>query len=261
MRTNLPQPDLAFDGVTKRFGAVVALDDVTFTAPPGEVTALVGPNGSGKTTSLRLTLGLARPTAGRVLVAGRPYRHLDAPLTWIGALLDAAAVNPGLTGRTHLRWLAATAGLSPARVDALLEQVGLGAAGRRRVGGYSLGMRQRLGVAAALLGDPPILVLDEPMNGLDPEGMVWFRDLVGRLRGEGRTVLVSSHLLRELEDIADRVIVIRHGRIAVDATVDSLITDGGGADRRGDDGRGGDGRPSLEAAYLRLVGSLDEAGR
>ncbi|MDT3446204.1 MULTISPECIES: ABC transporter ATP-binding protein [unclassified Pseudofrankia] len=248
MRSNLPQPGLTFEALTKRFGTVVALDDVTFTVPPGTVTALVGPNGSGKTTSMRIALGLASPSAGRVLVAGQLYRHLDAPLTRIGSLLDATAVNPGLTGRTHLRWLAAAGGIRAARVDALLEQVGLGTAARRRVGGYSLGMKQRLGVAAALLGDPPILILDEPMNGLDPEGMVWFRRLARNLRDEGRAVLVSSHLMRELEGIADRVVVIHRGRIAADASIASLLM---GSPDAAD-------RPSLEDVYLRVVTSPEE---
>lgn len=246
MRSDPSHPDLIFETLTKRFGATVALDEVSFTVAPGAVTALVGPNGSGKTTLMRIALGLARPTSGQALVAGRPYRHLDAPLTRIGAMLDASAVNPGLTGRTHLRWLAAAGGLDPARIDALLDQVGLGSAARRRVGGWSLGMRQRLGVAVALLGDPPILVLDEPMNGLDPQGMVWFRGLLHRLRDEGRTVLVSSHLMGELEGLADRVVVLHDGRIAADADLDALLA---GAGR----GRETGGRPGLEDVYLSLV--------
>ncbi|MCK9921006.1 ATP-binding cassette domain-containing protein [Frankia sp. AgPm24] len=245
MRSDPTAPDLAFTSLTKRFGAVVALDDVTFTAPPGTVTALVGPNGSGKTTLMRVALGLATPTSGQALVAGRRYRHLDEPLTRIGALLDACALNPGLTGRTHLRWLAAAGGVPAARADALLEQVGLGAAARRRVGGWSLGMKQRLGLAVALLGDPPVLMLDEPMNGLDPEGMTWFRGLVRGLRAEGRTLLLSSHLMRELEGIADRVVVINHGRIVADASIDSLLADSLDTSDR----------PGLEDAYLRLVTS------
>lgn len=253
MQPILPRPALIFETLTKRFGSTVALDKVSFAVPPGSVTALVGPNGSGKTTLMRIALGLARPTSGQALVAGQPYRQLDAPLMRIGAMLNASAVNPALTGRTHLRWLAAAGGIDPAQVDARLEQVGLGSAARRRVGGWSLGMRQRLGVAVALLGDPPILMLDEPMNGLDPEGMVWFRGLVHRLRDEGRTVLVSSHLMGELEGLADRVVVIHHGRIAADADIDSLLADG-----RRDPGSGD--RPSLEDVYLSLVTSAAEAG-
>ncbi|MCK9903650.1 hypothetical protein CC117_28890 [Parafrankia colletiae] len=248
MRSDLPPPGLTFEALTKRFGTVVALDDVTFTVPPGAVTALVGPNGSGKTTLMRIVLGLASPTAGRALVAGQHYRHLHNPLTRIGALLDATAVDPGLTGRTHLRWLAAAGGIPTGRADALLEYVGLSAAARRRVGGWSLGMKQRLGVAVALLGDPPILMLDEPMNGLDPEGMVWFRGLVRNLRDEGRTVLLSSHLMRELEGIADRVVVIHHGRIAADAGIDSLLAEEVDTS----------GPPSLEDVYLRLVTSPEQ---
>ncbi len=245
MTSDRTPPALAFEALTKRFGAMLALDDVTFTAPPGAVTALVGPNGSGKTTLMRAALGLASPTSGQVLVAGQPYRRLDGPLTRIGALLDAGAVNPGLTGRTHLRWLAAAGGLPAGRADVLLERVGLGSAARRRVGDWSLGMRQRLGLAVALLGDPPVLMLDEPMNGLDPEGLVWFRDLVHGLRDEGRTVLVSSHLMRELEGIADRVVVLHRGRIAADASIDALLAQGPGT---------GD-RAGLEDIYLRLVRS------
>jgi ABC-2 type transport system ATP-binding protein len=236
--------------VTKRFGAVLALDDVTFVAPAGAVTALVGPNGSGKTTLMRIALGLARPSAGQALVAGKPYRRLERPLTRIGALLDATALSPGLTGRAHLRSLAAAGGIPAARADAVIEQVGLGAAARRRVGGWSLGMKQRLGLAVALLGDPPVLLLDEPMNGLDPEGMVWFRGLVRGLRDEGRAVLVSSHLMRELEDIADRVVVINRGRIAADAGIDAL---------RADSPETG-ARPGLADVYLRLIAS-DPAAR
>ncbi|MET0908454.1 MAG: ATP-binding cassette domain-containing protein [Ilumatobacteraceae bacterium] len=243
MPSDLPPPGLCFDAVTKRFGAVTALDDVTFDAPLGAVTALVGPNGSGKTTSMRIALGLVRPTSGRALVGGQRYGELVTPLRRIGALLDADAVDPGLTGRTHLRWLAASNGLPVDRADELLDRVGLGPAAHRRVGGWSLGMQQRLGIAAALLGDPPVLVLDEPMNGLDPDGMVWFRRLIGELRDDGRAVLISSHLMRELEGLADRIVVISHGRLIADTTVASVLSTA----------PGGDVRTDLEAAYLRLV--------
>jgi ABC-2 type transport system ATP-binding protein len=243
-----PSHGLRFESVTKRFGAVTALEDVTFDAPPGAVTALVGPNGSGKTTSMRIALGLVRATSGRALVGGQRYEELTTPLRRIGALLDADALDPGLTGRTHLRWLAATNGLCPARADELLARVGLGAAARRRVGGWSLGMKQRLGIAAALLGDPPVLVLDEPMNGLDPEGMVWFRRLIAELRDDGRAVLISSHLMRELEGIADRIVVVHHGHLIADTTVDAVLSTASGGAAGAD----------LEAAYLRLITPAQE---
>lgn len=248
MRSTDGATGLTFDAVTKRYGAVTALDGVTFEVPYGSVTALVGPNGSGKTTSMRIALGLAKATSGRVLVGGQPYRQLAAPLASIGALLDADAVNPTLTGRTHLRWLAASNGIPAGRADALLDQVGLAGAARRRVGGWSLGMKQRLGIAAALLGDPPVLMLDEPMNGLDPEGMVWFRGLIDNLRRGGRAVLVSSHLMRELEGIADRIVVISHGRLAADTTLEMLLSTHAEADHR----------PNLEQAYLQLIEPAQE---
>ena len=217
------QPSLSVEGLTKRYGRAVAVDDLTFDVRPGVVTGLVGPNGSGKSTTMRCALGLVHPTAGRVVVDGARYVELASPLNHVGALLDADAVQGGLSGRDHLRWLAASNRVPARRADELIEAVGLSGAGRRSTGGYSLGMRQRLGIAAALLGDPPILVFDEPMNGLDPEGMVWLRLLLRKRASEGRIVLLSSHLMNELRDLADQLIVIDRGRLRADPTVDELL--------------------------------------
>jgi ABC-2 type transport system ATP-binding protein len=202
---------------------VTAVDDLSFTVRPGLVTGLVGPNGSGKSTTMRAALGLIAPTSGRVLVDGIAYRGLARPLTQVGAVLDADAVSGAMTGRRHLRWLAASNSIGDRRADELLDLVGLDGAARRRIGGYSLGMRQRLGIAASLLGDPPTLVFDEPMNGLDPEGIVWLRGFLRDRAREGRIVLLSSHLMSELEGIADRLVVIKHGRLVADTTVRELL--------------------------------------
>ncbi|MFJ8104822.1 ABC transporter ATP-binding protein [Streptomyces sp. NPDC096132] len=210
-------------GLRKQFGQTVAVDDLSFTVEPGQVTGFVGPNGAGKSTTMRVLLGLDSADAGRALIAGRAYAALRHPLTEVGALLDAAAVHPSRRGRDHLLWLAHTHGLPARRVDELLETVGLGPAGRKRAGGYSLGMRQRLGIAAALLGDPPVLLLDEPVNGLDPEGIRWIRGFLRALAREGRAVLVSSHLMSELEDSADHLVVIGRGRLITDTSVAELL--------------------------------------
>ncbi|RFU37659.1 ATP-binding cassette domain-containing protein [Actinomadura logoneensis] len=216
--------EIEVDGLRKRYGQVSALDGVSFTVRPGLVTGFVGPNGAGKSTTMRIVLGLDAADGGHALVGGRPYRSLRDPLRAVGAMLDAAAVHPGRRGRDHLRWIAHAAGLPARRLDEVLEQVGLaGGAAKRRAGGYSLGMRQRLGIAAALLGDPRVLMLDEPVNGLDPEGIVWIRGLLRSLAAEGRTVLVSSHLMGELEGTADRLVVIGRGRIIADASVPELL--------------------------------------
>ncbi|PBC95951.1 ABC-2 type transport system ATP-binding protein [Streptomyces sp. Ag82_O1-15] len=207
----------------KRFGRTVAVDGLTFTVRPGQVTGFVGPNGAGKSTTMRAVLGLDTPDEGRALIGGRPYHALRSPLLEVGALLDAAALHPSRRGRDHLRWLAHSHGLSLRRVDEVLEQVGMDQAARRRAGGYSLGMRQRLGIAAALLGDPPVLLLDEPVNGLDPEGIQWIRGLLRRLAGEGRAVLVSSHLMSELEDTAHHLLVVGRGRLIADTSVATLL--------------------------------------
>ncbi len=209
--------------LTKRYGSTAAVDDLSFTVEPGRVTGFVGPNGAGKSTTMRVILGLDAPDAGRALVGGRPYRSLRAPLREVGALLDAAAVHPGRRARDHLLWMAHYNGLSGRRVDEVLETVGLASVGRRRAGGFSLGMRQRLGIAGALLGDPPVLLFDEPVNGLDPEGIQWIRGMLRSLAAEGRAVFVSSHLMGELQDSADHLIVIGRGRLIADTSVRDLL--------------------------------------
>jgi len=210
-------------GLRKRFGPTQALDGVTFTVTPGTVAGFVGPNGAGKSTTIRVILGLDAPDEGQALVGGHIYTRLRFPMRRVGALVDAAAVQPGRSGRNHLLWLACSQRLPVSRVGEVIGMVGLDGAARRKAGGYSLGMRQRLGIAAAMLGDPPVLLLDEPFNGMDPEGIIWIRGLLRRLAGEGRAVLVSSHLMAELEDIADQVIVLGRGRVLADATVADLI--------------------------------------
>ncbi len=210
-------------GLRKRFGSTVALDQMSFTVSPGQVTGFVGPNGAGKSTTMRVIMGLDAPDAGSALIGGHSYRSLRRPLCAVGSLLDAAALQPSRTGRNHLLWLARSQGLPPRRVDEVAAVVGLESAARRRAGGYSLGMRQRLGIAAALLGDPPVLILDEPFNGMDPEGIVWMRGFLRSLAAEGRSVLVSSHLMGELEGTADHLVVVGRGRVIADTTVSELI--------------------------------------
>jgi ABC-2 type transport system ATP-binding protein len=210
--------------LTKTYGNQRAVDELSFTAPAGQVTGFLGPNGAGKTTTFRCLLGLARPTAGAALIGGRSYRELALPRREVGAVLESTGFHPGRTGRDHLRVVARAAGLDGARIDPLLGLVGLASAADRRVGGYSLGMRQRLGVATALLGDPQALVLDEPANGLDPQGMSWMRELVRTWADEGRTVLVSSHLLAEVAQVVDRVVIIRDGRLVAETALDGGIT-------------------------------------
>ena len=207
----------------KRYGGTTALDGMTFTARPGRVTGFVGPNGAGKSTTMRIILGLQTADAGHALVCGRPYRSLRCPLRSLGSLLDASALHPARSGRNHLLWLAQTQGLGTRRVDEVIEQVGLASVSRRTAGGYSLGMRQRLGIAAALLGDPPTIMLDEPFNGMDPEGIVWLRGFLRSLAEQGRAVLVSSHLMSELQDMAEHVVVVGRGRVIADSNVAELI--------------------------------------
>lgn len=219
----MDEASIEVSGLRKRFGPTQALDAVTFTVDPGTVAGFVGPNGAGKSTTIRAVLGLDAPDEGQVLVGGDPYARLRFPMRRVGALVDAAAVQPARSGRNHLLWLARSQRLPAARVSDVIEMVGLQSAARRRAGGYSLGMRQRLGIAAAMLGDPPVLILDEPFNGMDPEGIIWIRGFLRQLGGEGRAVLVSSHLMAELEDIADQVIVLGRGRVLADATVGELI--------------------------------------
>jgi len=205
--------------LTKRFGSTLAVDDLSFSVEPGTITGFLGPNGAGKSTTLRAILGLVRPNAGRTAVLGRPYRELDKPLERVGAVLETFDAHPGRSGRNHLRVLAAASGLPVSRVDEVLALVELTDAARRRAKGYSLGMRQRLGLAAALLGDPEVLVLDEPANGLDPQGIRWLRDLLRSLAREGRTVLISSHVLAEIAQTVDEVVIIHRGRLVRRATM------------------------------------------
>jgi ABC-2 type transport system ATP-binding protein len=219
------------DSLTKRFGATLAVDDLSFTAAPGTVTGFLGPNGAGKSTTLRAILGLVRPTAGRTAVLGRPYRELDRPVERVGAVLETFDAHPGRSGRNHLRVLAAASGLPSSRVDAVLALVELTGAARRRAKGYSLGMRQRLGLAAALLGDPEVLVLDEPANGLDPQGIRWLRDLLRALASEGRTVLTSSHVLAEIAQTVDEVVIIHRGRLVRHSTMAEVEAMAAGAAR------------------------------
>ena len=208
--------------LTKRFGAVTAVEDLTFSVSPGRVTGFLGPNGAGKTTTLRMLLGLVRPTSGTALVGGRRYVDLPDPSRTVGASLESTGFHDGRTARDHLRVLAAAAGVPDARVDEVLGLVGLTPDARRRVGGYSLGMRQRLALAAALLGDPSVLLLDEPANGLDPEGIAWLRGFLRHLAGQGRTVVVSSHVLSEVQQTVDDVVIIARGRLVRQATLADL---------------------------------------
>jgi ABC-2 type transport system ATP-binding protein len=210
-------------GLRKRFGPQQALDGMTFTVQPGQVTGFVGPNGAGKSTTMRVILGLDTPDQGSALVNGKPYVSLSNPLSHLGALLDAGALQPSRSARNHLLWLAHSQGLRARRVDEVIEQAGLQGVTRRRAGGYSLGMRQRLGIAAAMLGDPPILMMDEPFNGMDPEGIVWMRRFLRSLAAQGRAILVSSHLMSELEDSADHLVVVGRGRVIADTSVAELI--------------------------------------
>ncbi|GAA2831542.1 ATP-binding cassette domain-containing protein [Kitasatospora paracochleata] len=214
--------------LTKHYGGTVAVDQLSFDVLPHRVTGFLGPNGAGKSTTLRLVVGLDKPTAGTATVAGRPYRSLRHPLHQVGVLLDATALPAGRSGLQHLAALARSNRIARSRAAALLEEVGLGPAAHRRVGGYSLGMKQRLGIAAALLGDPPVLIFDEPINGLDPEGIRWIRELFGRLAAEGRTVLVSSHVMSEMEHTADHLIVIGKGRLIADTAMADLTSSAAG---------------------------------
>jgi ABC-2 type transport system ATP-binding protein len=212
----------------KRFGQTQALDGMSFTVQPGQVTGFVGPNGAGKSTTTRVILGLDAADSGSALIGGRPYQRLRHPLSQVGSLLDASALQPGRSARNHLLWLAHSQGLGARRVDEVIAQSGLGKAVRRKAGGFSLGMRQRLGIAAAMLGDPPVLMLDEPFNGLDPEGIVWMPGFLAERAREGRAVLVSSHLMSELQDTADHLVVAGRGKVIADARVTDLLEDASG---------------------------------
>jgi ABC-2 type transport system ATP-binding protein len=219
------------EGLSKRFGKTQAVAGLSFRVEPGTITGFLGPNGAGKSTTLRSILGLVHPDAGSTTVLGVPYRELDRPLHRVGAVLEASEVHPGRSGRNHLRVQAAAAGLPGSRVEEVLALVELSAAAKRRVKGYSLGMRQRLGLATALLGDPEVLVLDEPANGLDPAGIRWLRDLLRSLAAEGRTILVSSHVLSEVAQTADRVVIIHRGALIQQASVAEVLADAQGATR------------------------------
>ena len=215
-------------GLTKRFGSRIAVDDVSFSVRPGIVTGFLGPNGAGKSTTMRLIVGLDRATAGTVTVGGRPYAKSHAPMREVGVLLDAKAVHTGRTALGHLRALAATHGIPRRRVDEVIGLAGLESVASKRVGGFSLGMGQRLGIAAALLGDPATLILDEPVNGLDPEGVIWVRTLARGLAAEGRTIFLSSHLMSEMAQTADHIIVLGRGRVIADAPVSDILARGTG---------------------------------
>ncbi len=216
-------PVIEVAGLTKHYGDKVAVSDLTFTARPGEVTGFLGPNGSGKSTTMRMVLGLDKPTRGTATINGVAIQQLSTPLTTVGAMLDAADVNGGFSAKRYLQYLARSNGISSRRVDAVLSSVGLAEARSIRIGNYSLGMKQRLGLAAALLGDPSVIVLDEPSNGLDPEGILWLRGLIRRLANDGRTVFVSSHQLLEMEKSADQLIVIGMGRLLSQGSVDDVL--------------------------------------
>jgi ABC-2 type transport system ATP-binding protein len=233
----MSEATIEVSGLRKRFGQTVALDGLSFTVAPGVVTGFVGPNGAGKSTTMRVILGLDAVDEGTALIGGRPYASLAHPMRHVGSLLDAGALQPGRSGRNHLLWIAHSQRLPARRVDQVIELVGLGKAARRKAGGYSLGMRQRLGIAGAMLGDPPVLIMDEPFNGMDPEGIIWMRGFLRGLAADGRAVLISSHLLSELPGVADHVVVIGRGRLLADATLEELTA----------------GTSSLEEVYLRLT--------
>jgi len=219
-------PVVTVSSLTKRYGDVVAVDGVTFSLDPGTVTGYLGPNGAGKTTTLRMLLGLAEPTSGEAFVFGRPYRELEQPIRRVGAVLESNDFHPARSGRDHLRALALAAGLPLSRVEEVLKLVELSGAATRRVRTYSLGMRQRLGLAAALLGDPQLLILDEPANGLDPAGVRWLRTFLQTFAAQGRSVLVSSHLLAEVAQTVDQVLIIDHGRLLASGRLDELTSGG-----------------------------------
>jgi ABC-2 type transport system ATP-binding protein len=235
-------------GLRKRYRSALALDGMSFTVSAGQVTGFIGPNGAGKSTTMRVILGLDAPDAGHALIAGQPYASLRRPLTQVGALLDAGALQPGRAARNHLLWLAHSQGLGARRVDEVIALAGLQTAARRKAGGYSLGMRQRLGIAAALLGDPAVLMFDEPFNGMDPEGIVWMRGFLASLAAEGRAVLVSSHLMSELQDTAGRVVIVGRGKVVADTRVTELIA------------AASDGRVSLRTTAPQAATVLASAG-
>ncbi|GAA4981868.1 ATP-binding cassette domain-containing protein [Yinghuangia aomiensis] len=262
---------ITLERVGKRFRDAVAVDDLSLVVRPGQVTGFLGPNGAGKSTTMRMVMGLDRPTSGRALVAGRPYAELRDPLREVGALLDAKALHPGRSARNHLRALARTHRIPVRRVDEVLDVVGLTEAAGRRAGTFSLGMGQRLGIAAALIGDPGVLVFDEPVNGLDPDGVLWVRGLIRSLAAEGRTVFVSSHLMSEMQVTADQLVVIGRGRLLADAPLADVLAGahGAGVTVRGPELRllaealaDGGARVRDEGDRLAVVGaSLEDVGR
>jgi ABC-2 type transport system ATP-binding protein len=219
----MPDGQIVVAGLTKHYRLVKAVDDLSFTVQPGRVTGFLGPNGAGKTTTLRMLLNLVTPTGGTATIGGRRYADLHDPIRHVGAVLEASSAHKGRTGRNHLRVICRSAGVPLSRADEVLELVGISAAGGRKFKGYSLGMRQRLGIAAAMIGDPHVLILDEPANGLDPEGIRWMRDLLKMLASQGRTILVSSHLLSEMELLADDVVIIAAGRLVQQGTVAQVV--------------------------------------
>jgi ABC-2 type transport system ATP-binding protein len=263
------------DGLSKRFGKTQAVAGLGFRVEPGTITGFLGPNGAGKSTTLRALLGLVRPDAGSATILGVPYRELDRPLQRVGAVLEASEVHPGRSGRNHLRVQAVVAGIPRSRVEEVLSLVELSASAKRRVKGYSLGMRQRLGLATALLGDPEVLVLDEPANGLDPAGIRWLRDLLRALAAEGRTILVSSHVLAEVAQTVDRVVIIHRGKLVRQAPITEVLAGARGgtvvsspelgrlrrvlADAGGDSGDSWDGHSMVVSVPPERVGELAAA--
>ena len=256
--------------LTKRFGSFTAVDNLSFTVEPGRITGFLGPNGAGKTTTLRMLLGLIAPTSGSGTIGGQVYRDIPSPMSTVGSALEATNFHPGRSGRDHLRVLGDTMGVGGSRVDEMLELVGIPAAARKRAGGYSMGMRQRLGLAAAMLGDPQVLILDEPANGLDPEGIRWLRGFLRHLSSQGKTVLISSHMLQEVEQTVDDVVIISNGRLVKQGTMDDLHGKGGAVVRTTDaDALAGalrvadatseaqpDGSLLVDTTDLRLVGDV-----
>ena len=245
---------IVVDRLTKQFGQLTAVDDLSFTVEPGRITGFLGPNGAGKTTTLRMLLGLVRQTSGTATIGGKRYADIPRPQQVVGSALEATNFHPGRSGRNHLRVLADTAGVGARRVDEMLELVGIPAAARRRAGGYSMGMRQRLGLAAAMLGDPAVLLLDEPANGLDPEGIRWLRGFLRHLSSEGRTILVSSHMLQEVEQTVDDVVIIANGKLVKQGTMRELHGDTTALVRSADPARLAQ---ELQAAELRCEPGID----
>ena len=245
---------IVVDRLTKQFGQLTAVNDLSFTVEPGRITGFLGPNGAGKTTTLRMLLGLVRPSSGTATIGGKWYADIPQPQRVVGSALEATNFHPGRSGRNHLRVLADTAGVGARRVDEMLELVGIPAAARRRAGGYSMGMRQRLGLAAALLGDPAVLLLDEPANGLDPEGIRWLRGFLRHLSSEGRTILVSSHMLQEVEQTVDDVVIIANGRLVKQGTMRELHGEATSLVRSADPARLAE---ALQAAELRCEPGVD----